>query len=241
MSYPPLTFDLDLLPPGQMEMPRILANSIGGGQSASGITGNADMSGGGIVAVTYSNVQLGNANQGALRYWLRLASALAGGVRPIIVPFLVDWTQPIFLPMRSRLSPFSDGATFDDGSKFYSPPVLGAIVSSALVGAGTVSSSVIGGSGSLEGGEWFGVNHPTKGNRAYQVVDIDGYSFDANGNKIYTFAIRPTLREALVGNEAVDWWRPKCVMKLAEPIVTTVEKFWWSTPSIKLVEYFGAL
>jgi hypothetical protein len=241
MSYPPLTFDLNLLPPGQMEMPRILASAIGGGQTASGIISNADMSGGGLVAVTYSNVQLGNANQGAMRYWNRLASALAGGVRPIIVPMLVDWIQPVARPFGTGLTPFSDGALFSDGSEFYSPPVTGTIMAGATVGAGTISVLVIGGSGILEGGEWLGINHSVKGNRVYNVVDVDGYDVDGDGNRIYTIGIRPTLRQALLGGEPVDWWRPKCVMKLAKPIVTSVEKYWWSTPSIELIEYFGEL
>jgi hypothetical protein len=234
VTYPVITFDLGLLPPGQMKMPRIMSGSIGGGSSASGITGSADISGGGFLAVDYANVQLGNANQSALRAWNRLAIALNGGVRPIVVPLLTDFIAPILK---------TDSPAPQDTSIFTDPVVTGLVGGAATVGLGQILVSVIGGTGILEGGEWFGLNHLTKSYRAYNVIDIVSIAPDGSGNNLYLCNIRPTLREALAGGETVDWYRPRCVMRIdpASPMEIDIEKNWWSTPSIKLVEYFGAL
>jgi hypothetical protein len=213
-------------------MPRIISSSMGGGSAASGITGGADISGGGFVAVDYANVQLGNANQSALRAWNRLATALNGGVRWIVVPLLTDFIAPFDK---------SVSLTPPDTSIFTDPVVTGLVGGAATVGLGQILVSVIGGSGILEGGEWFGLSHPAKGFRAYNVTDVVSVTGDGSGNNLYLCNIRPTLREALAGGETVDWYRPRCMMRLdpASPMEIDIEKNWWSTPSIKLVEYFG--
>ena len=248
MSYPYLEYSLDLLPPGQMAWPEVTSSAIGGGISASGISRSIDMSGGGFVTVEYMNIQLGNRNQSALRFWNRICAATKGGVRPIVVPLLTDFTAPVSqsaLLRPTTLTPFSDGSTFSDSTVFSSSePVSGAVTAPAAVGAATISASVIGGTANLEGGEWFSIAHPTKGERAYVLTDTPSGSVAvADLNNVFTFNIRPTLREALTGGEIVRWWRPRCVMGIdpSTPIRTVVERHFWSTPSIKFVEWFGAL
>lgn len=235
MTYPSLEFDLDFLPPGEMTLPYIVGAAIEGGSSLSGITNASDVTGGGLWAIEYSNVRLGNVNPARMRYWMRLSTALAGGIRPIVVPFFVDFMQPGGGPI---LTPFSDSSTFSDESEFSQPAFSGPIATAA-VGAGTVAITVPS-SPALQGGEFFGVLHPTKLQRVYQITDIDS-AVVSGSNTIYTVGIRPTLREALAGTETADFSTPNCLMRLApgQTVKTSVKPYWWATPSISFIEYFG--
>ena len=94
MALPPLTFDLKRAPPGRMSAPRIVGASIEAGISQSGISSAVDISGGGLVAIKYSNIQLKNSDATQLKYWNQLRGQLVGGVRQITVPFMVDFLQP---------------------------------------------------------------------------------------------------------------------------------------------------
>jgi hypothetical protein len=242
MAYGQLSFDPEVLPPGEMSWPRVVSSSIGPGMSASGVYRSADISGGGLVAVGYNNIQLGNADQGRLRLWSRLELALAGSIRWINVTLLTDFAAPAARGATWVLSPHSDTAPFSDGSQYAQPPVSGEIVGAAVAGAGELYVRVIGGTGVCYGGEWFGLLHPTKGPRAYGITDILDSSVDSNGNNVYRVAIRPTLREAVADGAQADFWRPKCLMMLdpATKNNMSIRDYWYSTPSIGFIEYFGA-
>jgi hypothetical protein len=54
----------------------------------------------------------------------------------------------------------------------------------------------------LIGGEWFGIEHPVKGWRAYKVQKIDGN----------TLHFRPPLREAVTIGTVLDFANPRCLM-----------------------------
>ena len=249
----PLAIDLDFLPPGQMIMPRIVGGGVEGGASLSGVTPASDATGGGFVAVDYSSLFIGNSDQSKMRAINRLAVALAGGIRTIVVPLLVDFIQPV--PILTGIAgpggvttpwssgaplPWSTGVTWSTGANWLIRNVGGAVSGAQLANSGTITISLIGGTGALEGGEWFGLSHPTKGLRAYCVTDIDTVAADVHGNPLFTVGIRPTLRESISDASPVEWWRPRCTMRLApgSSIDINVDKFWFSQPSVKFIEAF---
>ena len=158
----------------------------------------------------------------------------------MVVPFLVDFIQPVILPETTGLAPYSDTTTHDDTAEFAAPSVGGVVSGSYATGAATIAVSVIGGTGVLEGGEWLGLIHPTKSYRAYNVTDIDSTTTDSNGNNVYTIGIRPPLRDSIADGAPIDWWRPRCLMRLAPSSTPQidVEKFWLATPSLNFVEAF---
>ena len=245
----PIVIDLGFLPPGRMTAPRIVGGAVEGGSSLSGITLAGDTTGGGFVAVDYQNIQLSNVNRDRILFFSRNMVALQGGVRNCVIPLLTDYYAPcannLFASAFSgyhagyTLTKFSQPAVFSDGSLFSQPPVAGTCTAVGNPGDGTVSLTVIGGR-PLQGGEWFGVQHPTKSFRAYCVTDIDSQTVDGYGNVTATVAIRPTLRDVITVSMVVDWWRPRCLMRIKSGDDATLDlsQFWYSTPSLSLVEAF---
>ena len=249
-SAVPIVLDLSFLPPGRMTAPRIVGGAIEGGSSLSGITLASDLTGGGFVAVDYQEIQISNTNRDRILFFNRLMVALQGGIRPCVVPLFTDYISPCADSLFSNVfpsgapygyakTPFSDLTTFSDGSTFKQANVSGTIQNTGAAGDGTVTLTVINGR-PLQGGEWFGVLHPTKSYRAYNVTDIDSQSVDGNGVVTATVAIRPTLRDATVIGMVVDWWRPRCLMRIKSGADATLDlsQFWYSTPSLQLVEAF---
>jgi len=257
-TYSPLVLDLGLCPPGRMSAPRLVGSAVEGGASLSGIVTASDATGGGLVAVDYSEIQLSNVNRDRILFFSRLMNALAGGVRFCVVPLLTDYIAPYagaatfnnsfsfdYLKTANVPTPaptpttFSDGASFDDLSSFAQPPVAGAITAAAAAGAATVTLTVVNGR-YLQGGEWFGVQHPNKSFRAYCVTDVDAQANDANGVVTATVGIRPTLRDVLTIGMTVDWWRPRCLMRIKSGADPTLDltQFWFSTPSLSFIEAF---
>ena len=232
-----------------MTAPRIVGGAVEGGSSLSGITLASDLTGGGFVAVDYQEIQISNTNRDRILFFSRLMVALQGGVRKCVVPLLTDYIAPcansLFAnPLTSVAAgyshtPFSDLATFSDVSEFSQANVSGLIVAAGNPGDGTVTLSVINGR-QLQGGEWFGVRHASGAFRAYCVTDIDSQSVDGNGVVTATVAIRPTLREAIGVKMQVDWWRPRCTMRIKSGSDATLDlsQFWYSTPSLQFVEAF---
>lgn len=203
-------------------MPRILGGSVDSGGSLSGIVTSSDATGGGLIAVDFTDIQITNADQAQLRYFNRLAVSLAGGVRQCIVPFPTDWTQPI---AASDPSPAS---------------VVGVVFGAQAQGAATITISLINGTGVLQGGEWFGLNHPTRGQRAYCVTDPDTVTTDGSGHPLITFGFRPPLRDTIADGSAVLWYRPQCLMRLAPGFSADVDvsEYWLATPQLKFIEAF---
>ncbi len=232
----PIFFDLDKAVPGRMKMPRLVTTAIGGGVSLSGMTSSADISGGGIITVEYSDIQLVDASKANLRYWSWLAAITAGGKRPIAVPFMTDLFQPG--TFASGSTPFSDGSYFSDGSGFAVPGISGKVLAAAASGSATLQVSIEG--GELFGGEWFSIKHPTKGYRAYCVETVSAPFGVSGESKSYTITFRPTLREAVTIGTDITYSRPMCLMRVdpSTPIETDLEAYWRGSSSVKFVEYF---
>lgn len=207
----------------------------------SGIASSVDLSGGGIVSIKYSNIQLRNATGQSLRYWSNLASRHNGGQRGILVPLLTDF----YAPLATGVAPVqfvrhSDGSPFSDGSGYGQPSISAIAVGAAAVNAAAMTIKIITG-GTLNGGEWFEIAHPTKLNRVYNVTDILSFAPNADGSVNYSVLIRPTLREAITAGVTVNFYRPKCYMRIApgSAISADIEKFWYATPEVTFIEKFG--
>lgn len=242
MTIPVL--DLSRLPPGRMTMPYVTPGGIEGGKSLSGVSTVVDMTGGGLVAVKYADIGLGNLDGSNLRYWSRLSAILTGGVRSIIVPLLTDFMVQTYTVggglSEAAVVSFSDGALFSDGSSF-SQLIINAICAvDAPLNAGTIVINMIAGF-SLEGGEWFSIEHPTRLSRAYCITDVDGVVSQNANVGTFTVGIRPPLREAVPAGSKINFVRPRCLMRVdaAAAITNDVDGWWWSTPEIAFIESFG--
>lgn len=240
----PLFYDLDFLPPGRVTAPRFLGGAVEGGTALSGSSVASDVTGGGLIAVDYFDIQLGNRDPGRMRYYSRLAAALSTGVRKCVVPLLTDFWAPITGNSLtgggvSPKSTFDDGAVFSDGSTFSQPPVAGKSLGDWSAGASTLNLTVVGGR-ALEGGEWFGVQHLSKSFRAYCVTDVVSLTSFPNGNFNASVNIRPPLRDVVKDGQVIDWWRPRCLMRIAPGFSPDLDigPAFWSTPSLKFVEAY---
>lgn len=223
-----------------MTHPRIIGSAIEAPRSLSGVGAAIDMSGGGFVAVDYLDIQLGNNQaQGRLRYYASLQK-LNGGVRQIIVPLLTDALLPLALgtPIYT-LTTLSDGSSLSDGSLISQPAVSGQMVGAAALNASTVTMDVWAPL-PLQGGEWFGLSHATKGFRAYQITDIDSTGTGTGDATRYTIGIRPPLRDSIADASIVDFVRPRCTMRLAPgtEVKTDLEHYFYATPELHFVEAF---
>lgn len=236
----PITFNLDLAPPGTMNFD-IMGGVTVSPTNENGDYGVANFGGSGIVVAEYSDIDPGNVNRNGLKYMSRL-KLLNGGRRSIIVPLITDFFAPISDSVLNsgnfvEAVTFDDGATFDDGSTFEQAVVSGAFTATGALNASTINFVMYGGE-TLVGGEWFSINHPNRSHRAYMITDIDATGTDGNGNTTYTCGIRPNLREAVSSGDPMEWIRPKCLMVLQPG--TTIDfdiKHWWSTKgSIKFQE-----
>lgn len=199
----------------------------------SGVVGALDLAGGGLIAAKFTTT-LRNSSPAMLRYWSQLAGILNSGARSIVVPLIVDFLQPASPAFFTKAPSLAGGVVFNtpagDNPDTIQP---------AALNAGTVTLNA--GSRTLTGGEWFGVVHPTKLQRAYVVTDIDAVTANADGSSTVTVGIRPPLREAVSALTAINFNRPQCVMRLSPgtTMQADVDASWWATPEMSLIESFG--
>ena len=241
MTAPAITYDLTKAPPAEMSGPLIVGASIEIPRSQSGVGNAADISGGGMVSVKYGKIELGNLTPANMRYWRGLIAQLAGGQRSIVVPLLVDFTQPDQLAVPGYAGLATDGTIASDGTLptdiFYIPLLSAAVA----LNAATVTIRYKG-VATLGPGHWFEVYHATKNFRAYVVTDVLSVTGpDGNGDYFYTVGIRPNWREATAINQNINFVRPKCTMRLAPgtALGLDVKGYWNATPDIALIESFA--
>jgi len=221
-----LEYDLCKLTPSEVSMD-VVGVSIEGGRSLSGVTQAIDYSGGGFIAATYGGINIGSRSQHL--YWSRLGANLNGSVTPIIVPLWTDYIAPRnaigTLPgeVEGRAVPHSDDTFFADGTGYrhrIADATLGAV--GAVNAAQIIITMPIG--FTLEGGEWFAIQHPIRNWRAYRIKEVVSVAGLA-----YTCIIGPPLREAVTAGQGVIFTRPKCLMRL--PAGETLP--WaWTAPGV---------
>ena len=194
-----MVWPYDLLTP-RAERARLQGMAMTGGQSVGGIVRSSRMDGGGLWVIEqeflfHSRAQIKTARA--------IEASLDGGSGEIVVRVF----ETPFAPAGSVSStvPFSDDSTFSDGTEFASIPVGATLTASGSLRSTTITLAMI--TGSLEGGERFSIDHATKGRRLYTVARVDGNAV----------TIRPPLREACPVGTALDFARPGCTVRLANP------------------------
>jgi hypothetical protein len=220
-------FPVDTLRPTRARFDNI-GSAIEGGANGMGEALSVETSGGGTVTASYEGLMLeGPDERYEILNWL--GARLNGGFRFINVPIVNDkigpWNIPLFGSNGAMLAGAADPAT----------SVYGQMTASAALNAGVISLQVVGPARDLRWSDWFSINHPTKGWRAYRYWDVVSKS-----GSNYSLAISPPLREAVPAGTRVELVRPRCVMKLQRGSTVPFEYEGWysSRPSINFVEAF---
>jgi hypothetical protein len=164
---------------------RVIGAVLSGGKSLSGIEDPISTDGGGFVVADFSGGQLIDRESNLA--WRALMAACDNGIASVDVLLCDRRHQPV---------------------RKNGPAISAAAVSSPALRATsiTISASL---NRSLLGGEWFSINHPTWGHRAYQIATVT----PSGSNFVLTF--RPPLREAVSSGTAIEFSYPTCKMRLA--------------------------
>lgn len=172
-------------------------STLRGGTAISGAEDIVSTDGGGRVYAEFAGGQL--VDRAQVLAWRSMQAILDEGVSPIIVPF----GDKRHTPYGGEVEvPHSDGTPFSDGGLYFSGGPSAVTVGAAALRATSIRLTVTA-LQPLIGGEWFSIEHPLKGWRAYRIATIapDG-----------TTTFRPPLREAVGDGVAVELSNPRCLM-----------------------------
>jgi len=144
--------------------------------------------------------------------WRAVRQVCDGGVNNIVVPR----NDALFIPYpvgiaRALTVNHSDDAPFSDGSSYYQPAIDIVATADAELRATSLDIEIIV-AASLLGGESFSIQHDGAGWRIYEIATVD-YVDDANA----TITFNPPLREAVEAGAQLEFDRPRCMMRLANP------------------------
>lgn len=215
------------------------ASVVQGGPSISGIEQAVVSSGGGFWVATLTGFKLFSPDQ--VKAWRAFEAMLDDGATTIIVP------KP---DLNFAPRPMAGGCLQNPGCPeaaapgdwFDWHPGLGSQMMAAHnVGAQALRATQIvievDAGGQLQAGQFFSINHATKGWRLYvvqQVVSVSGRQSTVN--------IRPPLRDVVSDAQAIELDTPRCLMRLqpgtAEKAVATVELGRAAEASITFEEAF---
>lgn len=188
--------------------------TVTGGQSVSGISQAVRTDGGGLWRISFGGIVLRTPDQ--VRAWRAWEGILDGGAQNVIVPIcdLRHGPRPIVggVPVTPGATvPHSDDEYFSDTTGYVTPLIEAETVGTAVLGATTIDIDVTVGE-MLRGGEHFCLIHDARLERLYRAVKVT-----AVVGTVHTVQIRPPLREATTAAMPVDFDRPRCVMRLADP------------------------
>jgi hypothetical protein len=197
-----------LLPSSQKT--RLTNQSISGGISISGYGQTYRTDGGGRWLSDLSQISLYTENHvKAARAWSAL---LDGGATKFVLPIFDLAMAPRPISGGAYVNP-TDSTT--DDTDYYNNPVgfASPLIVASNIGAQAERSTTmvinIATGSAPTGGEHFSINHPTVGWRLYRIARVN-----SRYGSQYTCSIRPPLREALTGGEALEFDVPRCTMKL---------------------------
>jgi len=212
------------------------------GQTADNVSQIIRSDGGGFWVCTMSDVSLGGRGAGvgharqkaATLLWRAVRQICDGGVNAIVVPrndaLVRPW--PVGMVQGEISLPHSDGSFFDDGSGYYQP-VIDVVISAAASLRATFLNLAFRQCGPLQGGESFSILHDTVGWRLYEIATVV-YSDPTRA----TVTFHPPLREDVAAGAAVEFDRPRCVMRLANAGAMDLAVVPWTfnTASVSFVE-----
>ena len=194
--------------------PEIVAKTMSGGKTLSGVMPLTRVDGGGIWLLTMSDVQASSPDN--VWAWRALEAMLDGGSTAMIVPmreerFFPAPTGPAGVPLLSNDTTCTDDVACSDDTPWEGSCVEATLNAGAAVRATSVQILLTAGA-ALRGGELFSIRHDTHLDRTYRVSKITAIS-----GSVYTCDIRPPLREAVAAGKWLEFDYPACVMQLAEP------------------------
>ena len=173
--------------------------TLKGGTALSGEQDITSTDGGGRVFAEFAGGSL--IDRDKVLAWRALMGILEEGVTRIVVPFC-DVRHTPYLGSGKRRVPHSDKTPFSDGSLYVGSGVTGLVgIPMAPRATRVFLSAVL--RRELIGGEWFSIEHPNKGWRAYkvkQVIDEGSFTFS------------PPIREAVDAATTLDFNEPRCLM-----------------------------
>lgn len=213
------------------------------GDTANSVSVLTRSDGGGFWKCSMQDVSLSgglSASQGRQRQristllWRAVRQICNGGVTPIIV-----WrNDTLFRPWPSGVSQsigidiaHSDDTLFDDGTGYYQPTIDIEAAATAL--RATSMDITINNAGALIGGESFSIEHETMDWRVYEIATIDMTS-----DTTATITFNPPLREAIEAGTTLEFDRPRCKMRLANPgsMDLSVVPWTFNSASVEFVE-----
>lgn len=133
-----------------------------------------------------------------------LMAALDGGT-PILMRPCECRLAPLGEGYSFGATPATAGSPFDDFSAGEANPIEAAFADDYARRATTVSTPITAGGRLLREGDQFGAEHDDWGPRMYRLIRDNGDG---------SFDIRPPLRAAVSADQAVDYNRAGCVMRL---------------------------
>jgi hypothetical protein len=194
---PPATFPTALFGFLEQEVD-IEGQTLDGGTALSGASDKVATDGGGRVFAEFAGGNLVDRNK--VLAWRALLANLENGVETMVVPFCDLRHQPYG---NEHTVPYGDGAVHSDGTPFAGGGPFAESTADAALRATTIEFNAVL-ARPLLGGEWFSVEHPTKGWRAYKVRTVDA--------EAGTMTYRPPLREAVPAGTQLDFANPRCAM-----------------------------
>lgn len=194
--------------------------TISGGVSLAGEEDVIETDGGGRVFAEFAGGPLLEREDNLA--WRAIGTRFGSGTEPIIVPFCDRLHQPYGY---EHSVPHSDDTPFDDDSEYSGGGPVASVAADAALRATTLSLT-LDLPQDLIGGEWFSINHPTKGWRAYNIATVDGS----------TVTFRPPLREAVTAGDTVDFDNPRCLMRVDGRPPRRIEIGQYGEASIRFVE-----
>lgn len=194
--------------------------TLKGGTSLSGEQDVVSSDGGGRVFADFGDGD--TVDVSATLAWRAFTGMAEEGVGLFVVPFC----DPRHQPVRTEVTTFGDGATFDDGAVFSG--LVGSATASGSAALRAVTLNIVNGLPvPLVGGEWFTIVHPTKGERAYKVLRAPSQS---------QIEFRPPLRQAIAAGTVMDFANPRCLMNVEGRPGTATSYARHSTPAVRFVE-----
>jgi hypothetical protein len=219
--FPTRLFYFDGFDPGTDQ------RTLSGGTSLSGQVDLVVTDGGGVVAVEFSDPDL--AEPDALNAWSAIDTVSDGGAHPFIVP-LTDAKHQQFGDITTPIGgfPWWEEADFAD-TEPHASLNGGAALRATLL---TVDVSKL--SGQLHHGIWLSIDHDTWRHRAYRIAEIrsdDGLEA--------VLSIRPPLREATAADTPVEFYDPKCTMRVDGSMRAPRSFGFASAQGVRFVEDFS--
>lgn len=234
------TVDIDLLGPERADVD-IVGSAIEGGRNLLGEAASMELTGGGAVTMTYGGCKIVSKEQH--EYINLLGARLNGGFRNMVVPIPTDWWGPF--PIIDRLPspyvaaiPHSDGSLFETGDDFREETVWGSVAQNEALNSGEIRIATTGLSRRLRHSDWFSIEHPNKGWRAYRFWRVISEPAAVNGT--YRLAVTPPLREAVTAGTRVEFARPRFVARFPAgfTLPSVTEAFFVTRQDIRFIEAF---